>query len=68
MPNTQYPIPNTLDILTADIRTLSLPPDACLHIDPARRSAGQRSPRYADLIPGPDFLELLFALRLRRHD
>jgi hypothetical protein len=38
-----------------------LPRNAWVHIDPARRSAGRRSPQYEDLIPGPDFLEKLFA-------
>ncbi len=46
-------------IRTEDLRqTLpTIPPDAAaFHIDPSRRSEGKRSPRYEDLIPGPDVL------------
>jgi hypothetical protein len=33
--------------------------DAYFHIDPARRSGGKRSPAYEDMIPGPEFLDML---------
>lgn len=48
-------------VLTADVRATPLPADAWVHIDPARRSAGKRSPLYEDLIPGPDLVAQLFA-------
>jgi hypothetical protein len=56
------PPPFPLEVRTSDIRNLlaNLSRNAWVHIDPARRSAGRRSPRYQDLIPGPDFLETLF--------
>jgi hypothetical protein len=52
-----------LDIRTGDIREslATIPEDAWVHIDPARRSEGRRSARYQDLIPGPEWLEKLFA-------
>jgi hypothetical protein len=55
------PPPHPLEIQTRDIHDFlaELPPDTSVHIDPARRAAGKRSPHYADLIPGPDFLERL---------
>ncbi len=61
------------EIRTEDIRTLlAFPqienqkskienPQAFFHIDPARRSAGKRSPAFEDLIPGPDLLLPLMA-------
>ncbi len=54
-----FPIAVRNEDLTQIIDTL--PPDAWVHIDPARRSAGKRSARYADLIPGPEVLQRLFA-------
>jgi hypothetical protein len=55
------PHPPTHPITTqiADVTTIPLPRDALFHIDPARRSHGKRSARFADLIPGPDFLQRL---------
>ena len=51
-----------LEVRTENLENLidSLPPDTWIHIDPSRRSAGRRSPRFADLIPGPDVLERIF--------
>lgn len=47
-----------LTILPQDVTVHSLftIPHSLFHIDPARRSAGRRSPKYEDLLPGPDFL------------
>ena len=55
--------PFPLTVHTADIRSFidTLPADGWIHIDPARRSAGKRSVRYEDLIPGPEVLQRLFA-------
>ncbi len=55
------PLPHTLETRAADIRTLLesstvLPPTSFIHIDPARRSAGNRFVEWADLLPGPDIL------------
>jgi hypothetical protein len=36
-----------------------LPQNAAVHIDPARRSSGRRSPSFNDLIPGPDLIAKL---------
>jgi hypothetical protein len=51
-----------LEIRTGDILDLrtTLPAGAWVHVDPARRSAGRRSARYEDLVPGPDVLAGLF--------
>jgi hypothetical protein len=48
---------------TAGVRTVldSLPRTAAFHIDPARRTAGHRSARYEDLIPGPEVLAEVIA-------
>jgi hypothetical protein len=57
------PVAPPIHLKTEDIRPLiqHIPMDAWVHIDPARRSAGKRSPRYEDLLPGPEVLEQLIA-------
>ena len=54
-------LPHGLETRAADIRRLlesstALPPTSFIHIDPARRSAGNRFVEWADLLPGPDIL------------
>jgi hypothetical protein len=55
-PTSQRAFP--IHALIEDVGTVlaTLPRDALFHIDPARRFGGRRSPRWEDLIPGPDIL------------
>jgi hypothetical protein len=57
------PLQHSLEVRQEDVgaHAAQWPADAWVHIDPARRSAGKRSTRYEDLIPGPGVLEQLFA-------
>ncbi|MCL2641722.1 MAG: class I SAM-dependent methyltransferase [Phycisphaerales bacterium] len=60
-------VPLKFSLQTRQVDAITMHDSAALfHIDPARRSQGKRSPRYEDLIPGPDFLEQLITSKTFR--
>jgi hypothetical protein len=60
MAPTVYPLETQqADVVAWIIAKQPADPNTLFHIDPARRSAGRRSPAFEDLIPGPYFLRRL---------